>query len=232
MNGIHDIADFIVAYSVDNKIDLTHKKLQKLLYYAHGFYLVIEKKPLFDAKLEAWKYGPVNKAVWDSFKSHGYLSITKPKNLGYRSLEGGIKNYLALFLYSFISISQDTLIDMSHTDAVWDLNYIPGLNKEISSEEMGLYFGEFKDFIEYRSFADQKVNFLKLIKARIDYFFALEDIGNGWDSSGSPVLINRVLRADGGIKSVRKLEKEPETNVCMKNTICDIWICIVSIDGF
>lgn len=48
----------------------THIDLQKLLYFAHGrFLLATGGTPLVTGYFEAWEYGPVHPAVYQSFKS-------------------------------------------------------------------------------------------------------------------------------------------------------------------
>ncbi|MDK2598654.1 Panacea domain-containing protein [Pseudoalteromonas obscura] len=56
---------------------LTPMKLQKLIYYAHGWYLAIQGKPLIDEYLEAWNYGPVVNSVYIEFRCFGSAPITK-----------------------------------------------------------------------------------------------------------------------------------------------------------
>lgn len=50
-------------------IHVTNLALQKLLYFAHGFSLVQEQKPLVVGYFEAWQYGPAHPTVYDAFKS-------------------------------------------------------------------------------------------------------------------------------------------------------------------
>ena len=38
---------------------MSHKKLQKLCYYAQAWYVTIKNKPLFEDDIEAWVHGPV-----------------------------------------------------------------------------------------------------------------------------------------------------------------------------
>lgn len=54
---------------------LTHLKLQKLLYFAHGWYLALNKKPLIKETLEAWNFGPVIPQVFRTFKRFGMRPI-------------------------------------------------------------------------------------------------------------------------------------------------------------
>lgn len=57
---------------------LTQMKLQKLIFFAHGWYLAICDEPLIDESFQAWRYGPVLPSVYDKFKIYGMLGIDKP----------------------------------------------------------------------------------------------------------------------------------------------------------
>ena len=54
---------------------LTPLKLQKLIYYAHGWHLAIRNAPLIDEVIEAWEYGPVVPNVYHEFKKFGNRPI-------------------------------------------------------------------------------------------------------------------------------------------------------------
>lgn len=54
---------------------LTPMKLQKILYYAHGWCLALSDEPLIKERIEAWKYGPVIPVVYQEFKQYGNGSI-------------------------------------------------------------------------------------------------------------------------------------------------------------
>jgi uncharacterized phage-associated protein len=58
---------------------LTPMKLQKLLYFAHGWHLALAKgTALFTEPVEAWSYGPVVSDIYHEFKSFGLDPITEP----------------------------------------------------------------------------------------------------------------------------------------------------------
>lgn len=59
--------------------DLTHLKLQKLLYFAQGIYLAINEKPLFKEKIYAWQHGPVVPEVYGEYKKFGRDNIKLSK---------------------------------------------------------------------------------------------------------------------------------------------------------
>ena len=60
-------------------------KLIKLVYIAHGWHLGVNKEPLIREKVEAWKYGPVIRSVYDAFKEYGRLAITERAITGIKS---------------------------------------------------------------------------------------------------------------------------------------------------
>ena len=46
-------------------------KLQKLVYYAHGWYVGNTGNPLIDESVQAWQYGPVIPSLYQEFKRFG-----------------------------------------------------------------------------------------------------------------------------------------------------------------
>jgi uncharacterized phage-associated protein len=51
--------------------------LLKVLYFAHAWHLAKTHKPLIAQPFEAWKYGPVNRVVYDQFKNYGKKPLDK-----------------------------------------------------------------------------------------------------------------------------------------------------------
>jgi uncharacterized phage-associated protein len=63
---------FINATDRESGDDITHLKLQKLIYYAQGWALALFGEPLFDEDMQAWAHGPVASSVWDEYRGCGY----------------------------------------------------------------------------------------------------------------------------------------------------------------
>ena len=57
--------------------DLTNLKLQKLLYFAQAKHLKVAGEPLFSDDIEAWKYGPVVRDVYNWLKDCGGYVISE-----------------------------------------------------------------------------------------------------------------------------------------------------------
>ena len=54
---------------------MTHKKLQKLCYYAQSWHLALLNKRLFNDKFQAWVHGPVNNDLYKKYSSYGWNLI-------------------------------------------------------------------------------------------------------------------------------------------------------------
>ena len=55
--------------------DITPLALQKLLYYAQGFFKAFTGEYLFHNNCEAWVHGPVYRSVYYKYKNYGYNPI-------------------------------------------------------------------------------------------------------------------------------------------------------------
>ena len=58
--------------------DVTPLKLQKLLYFAHGWHLALKDAPLFPEPVEAWAHGPVIGSLYREFSDYEGNPIARP----------------------------------------------------------------------------------------------------------------------------------------------------------
>lgn len=175
-----------IAELILNKSDtsISHRKLQKLLYYSQAISLKIENKPIFSDKIEAWEHGPVCPKVYYKWKNFGYTSLPKIEiNIEKYSLK--TINIVLLVLAIFGSLSQDQLIDMTHIDSPWSNSYIQTLNVELKTEEIKDYFSTFTDSEDYLEYVKQREKYKSLVNSRKSYLQNLSDLGADWISPTS-----------------------------------------------
>jgi uncharacterized phage-associated protein len=72
------VANHFLELARQGNEQLTHMKLQKLLYFAHGWHLAFFGEPLVAEGFQAWQYGPVSQNVYDWFRKFGAKSIDEP----------------------------------------------------------------------------------------------------------------------------------------------------------
>lgn len=75
------IANYFVERGLDEARPVSPMKLQKLVFFAHGWYLAVADQGLLDEKVEAWDYGPVVPSIYHTFKAYGRNPIDKPGKL-------------------------------------------------------------------------------------------------------------------------------------------------------
>lgn len=85
--SVNSVADYIIEYAKEKDSYVNNLKLQKILYYLHARFLTEKSKPLFDAEIEKWKYGPVVPDVYYRFNHLGAEDIKNiPSEFNFMSL--------------------------------------------------------------------------------------------------------------------------------------------------
>ena len=110
------IANFFIRKSLKEKKPITQIKLQKLVFFAHGFYLALNERPLVNEKIEAWQYGPVVPSIYHRFKNWGNNPITKVQ------IENSVNliineediDFLDLVWHKYSRYSASQLVKISH----------------------------------------------------------------------------------------------------------------------
>jgi uncharacterized phage-associated protein len=143
-------------------IPISNLALQKLLYFAHGHFLIRTGKPLVQGAFEAWTYGPVHPAVYQAFKCEVGLPIqgravardvmtgaTRPLAL---PDDADVRRALRDVLRSYGHLSPGTLVDISHARfGPWWTT----VNKAKTSVALGL---RIQDSVTLACFKHQKVS--------------------------------------------------------------------------
>ena len=134
---------FINATDRESGDDMTHLKVQKLIYYAQGWSLAYFDTPLFRETLEAWVHGPVAPSVWDQFKEFEWKSL--PVQRLTRKIAAPHADLLAAVSGKYGIFSAKKLENMTHNEDPWkaargDLPDHARCRNAISVEHMKHYF--------------------------------------------------------------------------------------------
>ena len=141
MESIYNVADFFLS-----KEPMTHKKLQKLCYFAQAWYLANHDRPLVQNRFEAWVHGPVCPDLYRKY--HGWGWETIPQN-GERVFfeDESIPLFLNQVYEVYGGYDADQLENITHIEDPWQKarNGCPmGMysRNPISLTEMRNYYGE------------------------------------------------------------------------------------------
>ena len=98
---------------------LTQLKLQKLLYYAKGFFYVFENKPLFKDSIYSQKFGPVVKTVVEDLKPFAYEPIVKIFDSEEDISDPEVLKILEFVYEKVGKFSAKTLVSFTHQESPW-----------------------------------------------------------------------------------------------------------------
>jgi uncharacterized phage-associated protein len=119
--SVHDVADyFITKVDLEAGDDITHLKLQKLVYYAQAWYLAMHDRLLFQNRIEAWAHGPVCREIYDRFRHFSWNPIPPKAALSAPSeIDDDIKDFLDEVWEVYGQYSAAKLEQMTHEEPPW-----------------------------------------------------------------------------------------------------------------
>ncbi|MBE6524478.1 MAG: DUF4065 domain-containing protein [Thermoplasmata archaeon] len=110
-----DVASYLVTKFREVGKPATNIKLQKVLYYAWIDYYNTQKKYLFDDEFFAWKFGPVVREVYFTYRLCAAMPIMYP--IGeYNEVDSSLKVFLDGEVEKFKDTKASTLVSRSHGD--------------------------------------------------------------------------------------------------------------------
>jgi uncharacterized phage-associated protein len=136
---------------------ITHLKLQKLVYYAQAWALVLLGRPLFAEDVQAWAHGPVTPSVWRHFKDQRWESLPPAQQVV--EFDDATEELLRDVMTSYGERSGTALEDLTHSEEPW-IRARNGLPVEarstaiIPKEHMRRFYGDLYARIEEERGAD------------------------------------------------------------------------------
>ncbi len=120
MANLQDVAQCFLYMDGTNEGDgISNLKLQKLVYYAQGFYSAIFDKPLFNEEISAWTHGPVVPDLYHQYKHHGSNHIPPIDNFDTGSLTKDEFELIKEVYDVFGQYSAWKLRNMTHEESPW-----------------------------------------------------------------------------------------------------------------
>ena len=100
------------------KSSMTHKKLQKLCYYAQAWYYALKGLRLIDSDFQAWVHGPVSPVLYEKFKCFGFDTI-KISGLYETKINKEDQDFLEDVWETYGSYTGNALEALSHKETPW-----------------------------------------------------------------------------------------------------------------
>jgi uncharacterized phage-associated protein len=120
MASLNDIAKcFLYLDDANEGEGISNLKLQKLVYYAQGFFSAIHDKPLFQNEIFAWAHGPVAPDLYHQYKQFGSNPIPVPTDFDKSSLLDTEFELVEEVFEVFGQYTAWKLRNMTHEESPW-----------------------------------------------------------------------------------------------------------------
>lgn len=118
-----------------SKESMTHKRLQKLCYYAEAWYFTLKEVELTYENYQAWQHGPVSPTLYSKFKNKGWNEIS---NLELSNIED-IKDvddidFLESVWNTYKHLGANSLEVLTHKESPWKKAFVKCDNRGYCSE--------------------------------------------------------------------------------------------------
>lgn len=131
MDNLEKICSLIVHL----KPEISNLTLQKLLYYIQAYTLITTGKTAFDARIEAWTYGPVIPEVYYAFKKNSNIYT----NNSYEDLDTDTTVIVKNIVDKLGGLDPFVLVKRTHTYDTWIKAWNNTLNNKINPEAILTY---------------------------------------------------------------------------------------------
>jgi len=140
-------ANFLLYIMSDASDDLTNMKINKLLYFAQGYYLKKYGVPMFTDVIEAWEHGPVVPEVYAEYKDYGDKPIKSYDSGSVNKVSKEVEDVLYGVAREYGKYTAGALRNMTHViGSPWDQVYQKDrVHIEIPLSIIQNYFSEAKD---------------------------------------------------------------------------------------
>ena len=144
MHDINDLAKWFL-----NKSSMSHKKLQKLCYYAVAWHYALYDSAIANNDIfEAWVHGPVSQKLYHAYKEHGWALL--PINISKPEFDEDTDEFLEIVYNTYGDLSGHQLESLTHNEDPWkhargDLDEFELSNEPINIETMKKYYRSIHD---------------------------------------------------------------------------------------
>ena len=136
--SIFDLADAFLSIE-----SMTHKKLQKLCFYAKAWYLALYGTELIKEPFEAWVHGAVQPELYQKYRVYGFGYI--PQVTDTRKIPEEFLSFAREIFNSYGQLDGDELEKLNHSEPPWKkargtLKPWQGSRNIISNKDMEEYY--------------------------------------------------------------------------------------------
>lgn len=113
VSSVYELANWFLM-----KKPMTHKKLQKLCYYAQAWSYALRNVPIVDTQFEAWVHGPVSRDLYAIYAGNSYQDILPNKSVHF-PFTNEEEEILESVWVTYGEYTANALEALSHNEPPW-----------------------------------------------------------------------------------------------------------------
>ena len=139
MYSVFDIAEWFL-----HKEKMTHKKLQKLCYYAYAWNYTLKGTQLFNnTKFQAWVHGPVSPELYRKYAGNGWNELSPSAIKPF--IDKTTEEVLNSVWDTYGDLTGNSLEALTHSEPPWikmrfGLRSDQASDRELNDEDVKLYY--------------------------------------------------------------------------------------------
>lgn len=150
-----DVGRYFLYLANQERNPIANKKLQKLVYYAQAWSLVLNNKKLFNEPIEAWVHGPAVRSLYVQYKKFGFEPIREEIKPDTLNISGKTKELLDTVWSAYGKLDAGYLEMLTHSEEPWreareGLQHHESSGNEISLRTMKSYYSKKMEEAEKR----------------------------------------------------------------------------------
>lgn len=141
MYHVLDVCKYIINYSNEMDYGVSCLKLQKLLYFIQGYFMIIKDESCFHEKIEAWDFGPVVPLAYQEYKHYASTDIPSVGSQN-NSISDENKILIDNVINKFADYTATDLVTITHQQKPWKSVYSQYQINEITIDSLKSYFSK------------------------------------------------------------------------------------------
>jgi len=143
-----DVGRYFIHLANKEKKQITNKKLQKLVYYAQAWSLVLNDKKIFNDSIEAWVHGPAVRSLYVQYKNFGFNPIAEDvEEKAFVNIPKQAKELLNEIWRVYGKLDAGYLEMLTHSERPWQearsgLQSHENSDNEITTKSMKSFYSE------------------------------------------------------------------------------------------
>ena len=113
MSNVFDVANWFLVHE-----SMTHKKLQKLCYYAQAWHCALYGNPFYEEEIQAWVHGPVSPTLYSKYSEYKWDKIPQYEEEIPCFTDEDTKILKAVY-NTYGGFSGDQLERLTHSETPW-----------------------------------------------------------------------------------------------------------------